>query len=198
MDLFADDIKLSPIPLEDGELAMLRQLDLGIGNDEVLARLIDETSWRAETITLFGKQHAQPRLTAWQGDKAYTYSGLTLAPAPFSGLVLLIKKAVERASGKCFNSVLLNYYRNERDSMGMHSDDEPELGPEPAIASVSFGASRTFILRHKRTRRTVKIELDSGSLLLMSGSTQKNWAHGVNKATIPLGPRINLTFRNIC
>lgn len=197
MDLFSDDAQLTPIPLEDGELAMLRQLGLNISNSDVLARLVAETEWRAEVITLWGKQHPQPRLTAWQGDKAYTYSGLTLAPAPFSPLVLAIREAVEAASGLRFNSVLLNYYRNERDSMGMHSDDEAELGPEPAIASVSFGAARTFILRHKRSKRTVKLDLTDGSLLLMSGSTQANWTHGINKQSQTLGPRVNLTFRYI-
>lgn len=198
MDLFNDDARLLPIPLEDGELAMLRQLPLDLSNEEVLARLIADTDWRAETITLWGKQHAQPRLTAWQGDKAYTYSGLTLQPAPFSPLVLQIKEAVEAATGRRFNSVLLNYYRNERDSMGMHSDDEAELGPEPAIASVSFGATRTFILRHKQSRHTRKIDLASGSLLLMAGKTQANWSHGINKSARAAGARVNLTFRFIC
>jgi alkylated DNA repair dioxygenase AlkB len=93
--------------------------------------------------------------------------------------------------------VLLNYYRNERDSMGMHSDDEPELGPEPAIASVSFGAARTFILKHKRSKQTVKLDLEGGSVLLMSGNTQNNWLHGINKENQPRGPRVNLTFRYI-
>lgn len=197
MDLFDDACRLTPIPLPDGELGMLRQLDLGLDNDEVLARLIAGTAWRAETITLWGRQHPQPRLTAWQGEKAYTYSGLTLESAPFSPLVLDIKQAVEQVTGCSFNSVLLNYYRDGRDSMGMHSDDERELGPEPAIASVSFGATRTFILRHKRSRQTVRLDLESGSLLLMAGATQANWTHGINKSARALGPRVNLTFRNI-
>lgn len=188
---------LTGIELEEGELAMLRQLPLALDNDAVLARLIGETGWRAESITLWGRQFLQPRLSAWQGEKRYTYSGLTLAPQPFSALVLDIRHAVQQATGRRFNSVLLNYYRDGRDSMGMHSDDEAELGPEPAIASVSFGATRTFILRHKRSKRTVRLDLDSGSLLFMSGSTQKNWAHGINKTSRPIGPRVNLTFRYI-
>ncbi|MGZ8320124.1 MAG: alpha-ketoglutarate-dependent dioxygenase AlkB family protein [Telluria sp.] len=197
MDLFTASNSLTVIPIEDGELALLAQLPLGLDNDEVLARLIAETSWRAETITLFGKQHPQPRLTAWHGDASYTYSGLQLEPQPFTPLQLEIKAAVEAATGRRFNSVLLNYYRDGRDSMGMHSDDEPELGANPAIASVSFGAARTFILRHRRTKQTLKIALASGSMLLMSGSTQHFWAHGVNKTTRPTGPRVNLTFRYI-
>lgn len=197
MDLFSARAALEPIPVEDGELAWLAQLELGLPNAEVLARLIAETAWRAETITLWGKQHAQPRLSAWYGDARYSYSGLTLDPLPFTPLQLRIKAAVEAATGRPFNSVLLNYYRNERDSMGMHSDDEPELGPEPAIASVSFGATRSFILKHRRSKQTLRLPLGDGSLLLMSGPTQENWTHGINKQTRPCGPRVNLTFRYI-
>lgn len=201
MDLFSPDTtlttSLTPIPLEDGQLAMLTQLPLNLGNAAVMARLVAETDWRAESITLWGKQFLQPRLTAWHGDASYTYSGLTLPALPFSPLLAEIKQAVEAVSARRFNSVLLNYYRDGRDSMGMHSDDEPELGPAPAIASVSFGATRTFVLRHKRSKRTVKLDLNDGSMLLMAGATQANWSHGINKTTRALGPRINLTFRFI-
>jgi alkylated DNA repair dioxygenase AlkB len=197
MDLFASDTALRAIPLDDGALAMLPQLPLSLDNDTVMARLAAETAWRAESITLWGKSFLQPRLTAWYGDARYTYSGLTLEPAPWTALLAEIRDAVHAASGRRFNSVLLNYYRDERDSMGMHSDDEPELGPAPAIASVSFGATRSFILRHKASKRTVKLDLTAGSLLLMSGATQANWQHGINKQTRPCGPRINLTFRFI-
>lgn len=197
MELFSSSNILRPIPLDDGELALLEQLELSLGNAEVLARLIAETAWRAELVTVWGKQHQQPRLTAWHGTARYTYSGLTLEPLPFTFLQQEIKAAVEQASGRRFNSVLLNYYRDERDSMGMHSDAEPELGPEPAIASVSFGATRTFILKHKRNKQTVKLNLTDGSLLLMTGQTQKNWLHGINKEAKAKGPRINLTFRYI-
>ena len=197
MDLFAPDPVLMPIPLEDGALAMLSQLPLGISNEQVLARLIAESAWRCERVTVWGKQHRQPRLTAWYGEAAYAYSGLTLVPTPFSALLLELKAAVELACGRRFNSVLLNYYRDQHDSMGMHSDDEAELGAEPAIASLSFGATRTFILRHKASKRTVKLDLTSGSLLLMAGTTQSHWTHGINKQSRPAGPRVNLTFRNI-
>lgn len=197
MDLFTSSNSLVPIPIPDGELLWLEQLPLGLGNAEVLARLIGETDWRAESITLWGKQHLQPRLTAWRGDARYSYSGLDLEPLPFTPLLLDIKHAVENATGHAFNSVLLNYYRNERDSMGMHSDDEPELGREPAIVSVSFGATRTFILRHRQSKQTVKLDLTSGSALLMRGRTQHFWLHGINKSARPIGPRVNLTFRYI-
>lgn len=198
MDLFAPSNELISIPLPDGELAMLAQLPLSVDNDTAMAQLIGDTAWRSESITLWGKQFLQPRLTAWHGSASYTYSGLTMTPLPFTPLLDEIRAEVEAATGHVFNSVLLNYYRNERDSMGMHSDDERELGPEPAIASVSFGATRTFILRHKRSKQTVKLDLTSGSMLLMAGPTQANWAHGINKSSTPCGPRLNLTFRNIC
>ena len=196
MDLFVSS-QLTPIPIEDGELGWLAQLALPYDNDTVLARLLAETDWKAEHITLFGRQVLQPRLTAWHGDAPYTYSGLRLEPLPFTPLQREIKAAVEAASGRRFNSVLLNYYRDGADSMGMHSDDEAELGPSPAIASLSFGAARTFILRHKRTKQTLKVDLTSGSLLLMTGATQHHWQHGINKSGRPMGPRINLTFRYI-
>lgn len=197
MNLFTRISALTPIPVPDGELLWLEQLPLAQGNDAVLSRLIAETAWRAESITLWGKQHLQPRLTAWHGDARYSYSGLDLAPLPITPLLLEIKAAVESVSGHAFNSVLLNYYRDGRDSMGMHSDDEPELGLNPVIASVSFGAVRTFILRHRRTRQTVKLDLTSGSMLLMRGTTQHFWLHGINKSAHVTGPRVNLTFRFI-
>ncbi|QYF95123.1 alpha-ketoglutarate-dependent dioxygenase AlkB [Massilia sp. PAMC28688] len=197
MDLFASATAWQPIPLPDGDLALLSQLPLPIDNATVLARLVEETAWRADTITLWGKQFLQPRLTCWQGEADYRYSGLTMKAQAWSPLVATLRDAVETASGYRFNSVLLNYYRNERDSMGMHSDDEVELGPAPTIASLSFGASRNFILRHKQSRQTVKLALPSGSLLIMRGPTQSHWLHGINKSTRVLGPRVNLTFRYI-
>ncbi|WP_313702931.1 alpha-ketoglutarate-dependent dioxygenase AlkB [Massilia sp.] len=197
MDLFDSPGTLVPIPIEDGALALMARLPLPYSTDEVFRRLRDETPWRQDSIVLFGKQHLQPRLTAWYGDASYTYSGLRLEPLPWTPLLAELSAAVETACACRFNSVLLNYYRNERDSMGMHSDDEPELGPEPAIASLSLGATRSFILRHKRNKCTRKLDLHDGSLLLMSGSLQSNWLHGIHKATRSLGERINLTFRFI-
>lgn len=197
MDLFSAEAGLQPIPIEDGELAMLAQLPLPMGNADVLRRLVDETPWRAETIIVYGKRHLQPRLTAWYGEAGYTYSGLTLDPLPMTPLLRQLHAAVEAATGRRYNSVLLNYYRDGADSMGMHSDDERELGREPAIASLSFGATRTFVLRHKASKRTVKFDLTDGSLLLMAGSLQTHWLHGINKTAKPTGARVNLTFRYI-
>lgn len=197
MDLFSAPLVPTPIPLDDGALAWLPQLPLPWPNADVMARLLHEIAWREETIVVYGKRHLQPRLSAWHGDAAYTYSGLRLTPAPWTPLLTTLRAAVQEATGHTFNSVLLNLYRNERDGMGMHSDNEPELGPEPVIASLSFGAKRTFILKHKLTKQTVRLDLTDGSLLVMSGQTQQNWLHGINKMTREAGPRINLTFRNI-
>ena len=197
MDLFSDPASLQPIPIEDGELALLPQLPLPISNADILARLLVETAWRSETVVVYGKRHVQPRLTAWHGEASYTYSGLRLAPLPMTPLLAQLRAAVEAATGHRYNSVLLNYYRDGADSMGMHSDDEPELGPAPAIASLSYGATRSFVLRHKRSKRTLKLDLSDGNLLLMAGAMQQNWLHGINKTARQTGPRLNLTFRYV-
>ena len=197
MDLFASPDVLTAIPVADGELAMLPQLPLAASNADVMAQLIAETPWRAEIVTVYGKQHPQPRLSAAYGDASYTYSGLTIHPLPWTPLLLAIKAAVESATAYKFNSVLLNYYRDERDSMGLHSDDEPALGRNPVVASVSFGATRTFILRHRASKQTLRLALTDGCLLLMAGALQHHWQHGINKLTKPAGPRVNLTFRSI-
>jgi alkylated DNA repair dioxygenase AlkB len=197
MDPFSAEAGLQRIPIEDGELALLPQLPLPISNAEVFERLLRETAWRHETIVVYGKRHLQPRLTAWHGEASYTYSGLRLAPLPMTPLLAQLRTAVEAATGHRYNSVLLNYYRDGADSMGMHSDDEPELGPQPAIASLSYGATRSFVLRHKTTKRTLKFDLLEGNLLLMAGALQRHWLHGINKTAKPTGPRLNLTFRYI-
>jgi alkylated DNA repair dioxygenase AlkB len=197
MDLFSAGMDLMSIPIEDGELSMLTQLPMNIGNAEILARLLDETPWRADTVVVYGKRYLQPRLTAWYGEANYTYSGLTLQALPLTPLLEQLRAAVEHVTGQRYNSVLLNYYRGGADSMGMHSDDEPELGPRPVIASLSYGATRTFILRHKRNKRTVKLDLTDGRLLLMAGDLQAHWLHGINKTATLVGPRLNLTFRYV-
>jgi alkylated DNA repair dioxygenase AlkB len=168
---------------------------------EILRRLIAEVAWRQEEIILWGRKIHQPRLTAWYGDpgQTYAYSGIQLDPLPWTPTLLDIKTRVEEASRSRFNSVLLNYYRDERDGIGFHSDDEPELGKCPVIASLSLGEERTFILKHKASKsaRPVHIQLASGSLLLMRGDTQHCWRHGILKETRRCGPRVNLTFRTI-
>jgi len=161
---------------------------------------MDDTAWCEEEITVYGKAYLQPRLSAWYGDLAYSYSGIRLEPLPWTPTLLDIKRRVETLVNHQFNSVLLNYYHDQNDSMGMHSDDERELGPQPTIASLSLGEERTFLLKHKSRKdlKTVKLVLAAGSLLLMQGQTQQYWRHGINKERQACAPRINLTFRNIC
>ena len=200
-DLFPSRIAFERIPLDDAEIYYLPELPLAQPADVVMKQLIDEVPWRAENIVVWGKSVPQPRLIAWYGDKGadYTYSGIHHAPLPWTETLLDIKDRVEKVAGTSFNSVLLNYYRHHRDSMGLHSDDEPELGRRPIIASLSLGEKRTLILKHKTRRdlKSVHLKLTSGSLLLMKGDTQHYWKHGIEKEKLPCGPRINLTFRRI-
>ncbi len=187
------------IPLPDADIRLWHRIDLGSSNAELLQRLIDETPWRQDQITVYGKPYLQPRLSAWYGDMGYRYSGITLEPQPWTDLLYDLKTRTETLTALEFNSVLLNYYRDQDDSMGMHSDDERELGPLPAIASLSLGEERVFLLKHK-TRKdlpTQKLLLPSGSLLLMQGKTQQHWRHGIAKQRRHCDARINLTFRKI-
>ena len=166
--------------------------------DDLFRELRQSIGWRQETVRLFGRIVRVPRLSAWHGDRPYTYSGLIMNPEPWTPPLMAIKRRTEELSGRRFNSVLLNLYRDGRDSVSWHSDDEPELGPEPAIASVNLGATRRFRFRH-RTRKddTRSFDLTAGSLLVMDGPTQHHWRHCVPKTAKPVGERINLTFRLI-
>ena len=187
--------------MPDAEVYYLSNLELGHSHNAELHQLIADVPWRHEEIFVWGKMYQQPRLIAWYGDRGvdYTYSGLRLIPLAWTDLLLEIRRRVESAAATDFNSVLLNYYRDNRDSMGFHSDDEPELGERPAIASLSLGEERTFVLKHKvdKLAKIVRLRLASGSFLLMKGETQRYWKHGIAKETRPCGPRVNLTFRRI-
>lgn len=165
--------------------------------DALLATLHDTIAWEQTRIALFGKSVAVPRLTAWYGDAgaSYRYSGVTVEPRPWTAELLALRRAVEAATGVAFNSVLLNLYRDECDSVAWHTDDEPELGTNPVIASVSLGTVRRFQLRHNVTKEVRSLELPHGSLLVMAGPTQHRWKHRVPKESTPRGPRVNLTLR---
>jgi alkylated DNA repair dioxygenase AlkB len=167
--------------------------------DELFTRLKEEIPWRQDEIKVFGKMHPQPRLTALFGDgKPYGYSGIVMQPQHWNALLSYIKEQVELVCGTHFTTVLLNYYRDGKDSNGWHADNEKELGRNPVIASVSLGAERFFHLRHNLNKdQTLKILLEHGSLLLMKGTTQHFWKHQIPKTAKPIGPRINLTFRVI-
>jgi alkylated DNA repair dioxygenase AlkB len=199
--LFDSTAVLEPIPMVDAEVRFMHAFYRPPQTTQYMKQLLDEIQWTQETITLWGKPHLQPRLSAWHGDdgRAYSYSGVVLQPHAWTSTLLRIKDDIEKATGHCFNSVLLNLYRDENDSVGWHSDAEQELGKEPVIASLSLGETRVFRLRHKfrKDLKPVSIALTDGSLLLMAGSTQRCWQHAVNKERDARASRINLTFRNI-
>jgi alkylated DNA repair dioxygenase AlkB len=201
LDLFSSDIRFTPVPLEEADVSFLVRFPFPMADADVFQKLHRDTPWVHEEVVVWGKKHLQPRLTAWYGDsgRSYTYSGTVMHPLPWTDLLLSLKRELEQLVDEPFNSVLLNLYRNQNDRMGFHSDNEPSLGPDPTIASLSYGATRTLIFKHKRRKDIPPkpLKLTSGSLLLMKGSTQRNWNHGINKESIPIGPRINLTFRNI-
>jgi len=190
-----------PIPLPGADLLYWRDPELGDDQRNLFERLREGIGWRQESIALFGKTHLQPRLICWMGDPqcTYRYSGTHWEPQPWHPAVAALRGRIEALTGASFNSVLLNLYRDGRDGMGFHADDEPELGPRPVIASLSLGAERMMHFRHRHDRGqpTFRLPLPGGSLLLMRGDTQKNWKHAIPKRQRPAGPRINLTFRLI-
>ena len=166
----------------------------------LLEELLGTTAWRQDSITMYGKPVPIPRLQAWYGDpgRTYTYSNIEMAPQPWTAALLEVKSAIEPAAGVTFNSVLCNRYRHGGDGVAWHSDDEPELGVDPVIGSVSFGATRPFRFRHRHDPDlTHELDLAPGSLLVMRGSTQACWKHQIAKTTKPVGERVNLTFRVI-
>lgn len=189
------------IALPDAELLLYRDFVADGERRELFARLQREIDWRSDRIRLFGRDCRIPRLQQFQGEPGlrYRYSGLTLEAAPWHPLVVRLRERLADVESTVFNCVLLNLYRDGDDSMGWHSDDEPELGPAPVIASLSFGATRRFVLRHRQNRDLPRTELalTDGSLLLMRGPTQHHWQHALPRSRRVAQPRINLTFRHI-
>jgi alkylated DNA repair dioxygenase AlkB len=169
--------------------------------DAWLEQLRQEVPWKQEFITVYGRRHAMPRLTCWMADPGcgYRYSGLENAIEPWTPLAAAIRRRVGAAAAQEFNSLLLNFYRNGRDAMGWHADDEAELDPEAPIASLSLGASRSlrFRPRQRDTAPAVAVELGHGDLLLMDPPTQQHWQHGLPRRLKLESPRLNLTFRRV-
>ena len=167
----------------------------------IFDQLRNTTPWEQHVVRLFGRSHPAPRLSAWYGDEGatYTYSGLRLSPQPWTPQLDQLRQRVSALTSKPFNSTLLNYYRDGSDGMGWHSDDEPELGRDPCIASLSLGSERRFLLRHKTQSNlpTHEYLLGDGDLLIMDGKTQHHWKHQIPKTRRPVGPRINITFRYV-
>jgi alkylated DNA repair dioxygenase AlkB len=191
-----------PVSMIDGDARFAANFLTRAESDACFSDLLDLVEWEQHLIRIRGREIASPRLSAWYGDPGahYRYSGLSLAPRPWVPLIVGLKTRIEAVCDAVFNSVLLNLYRDGADSMGWHSDDEPELGERPVIASLSLGGVRRFRLRHRLRKdlEPVVIELESGSLLIMRGDTQRFWKHQVPKTRRAVEPRINLTFRRIC
>jgi alkylated DNA repair dioxygenase AlkB len=164
---------------------------------ERLDELILSIRFEQTTFRIFGRQHLTPRLTSWMGEPSYTYSGILHPPAPVPEWVARLRDLLGHFTGTTFNSVLANLYRDRRDSVAWHADDEPELGERPMIASVSLGGSRTFAIRPRAGGPITRIELEHGDLLVMSGRSQADYLHAVPKTRRQADPRLNLTLRRI-
>lgn len=172
-------------------------LGRGLFADVSLDVVRDAVTWEQTRVRAFGKMYPTPRLTAWYGGASYTYSGIRHEPAAAPPVVEALRARLSADLGVEFNSVLCNLYRGGRDSVAWHSDDEPELGREPVIASVSLGASRVFQVRSRGDiRRVWTVRLDHGDLLVMRGHSQRDYEHRVPKCRCD-DPRVNLTFRRI-
>jgi alkylated DNA repair dioxygenase AlkB len=174
--------------------------------DALFDTLLAQIPWERHRLRMFGRELASPRLSCWIGDPgaSYTYSRTRFEPRPWPAPVAALRGRVEQACAARFNSVLANLYRDGRDAMGWHSDDEPELGEQPVIVSLSLGAERRFRFRRRRPPGevaapgdTMNLSLPHGSLLRMAGDTQRLYRHDLPRTTAATGARINLTFRRI-
>ena len=189
--------------LPDAELCLHRDFIATQRADELFGRLRRDTPWTQQSLVMYGREVKEPRLTAWYGDptSSYVYSGVHHAPLPWTDDLRDLRCLVEARIGESFNSVHLNYYRDGEDSVAWHADDERELGDRPVIASLSFGATRVFQLKHteREDLERVDIDLPAGSLLVMAGDCQRWWRHQVPKRRprSRIGGRINLTFRRV-
>lgn len=181
--------------------------DLGVIIDDANAlynTLLNESPWQSDIVTLFGKTHITTRKIVWMGDENanYQYSGHVRQTVPWSDVVFHVKHEIEQALAKIgvttnFNTCLLNYYPSGADGMGYHADDEKELGQQPVIASLSLGATRKFVFKHKKTQDKVELYLESGQLVVMHGDTQTFWKHTITKTKTVDAGRISLTFRHM-
>ena len=198
MDLFGFDQQLNILPC-DGEAYYFGKLIDDAKANALMSDLLKNISWEYDELIIYGKHIITKRKTAWYGDTPlkYSYSNMTKTALPWIPALVELKRLVEKQSQSTFNSCLLNLYHTGDEGMAWHSDDEKELGDQPTIASLSLGAQRNFSFKHKSTKENVSLSLESGSLLLMKGITQKHWQHSLPKTTKVSEPRINLTFRAI-
>ena len=167
--------------------------------NQYLGLLMQNILWKNDEVVIFGKHIVTKRKTAWYGDSdyLYTYSNITKQALPWTKELYGLKQMVEEFAGVKFNSCLLNLYHNGDEGMGWHSDDEESLGKNNTIASLSLGAERKFLFKHKQTKQIISLVLEHGSLLIMKDATQRNWLHSLPKSKNIVQPRINLTFRTI-
>ncbi len=183
------------IALPDGRL---RYIDQFLTETDTLSHTLKNSlDWYQGDVHLFGRHYQTPRLQCWYGDKAYTYSQVRLPPTPWPPLLNQLKALIEDTSGHSFNSMLGNWYQHGQHNMGMHADNEPELGENPVVAMLTFGTARPLQFRHRNGEDRFTITPTDGSLLIMEGPTQHYWRHGINKSKKVTGQRISLTFRQI-
>lgn len=201
-DLFNQSVDESHqiIKLDGAELLYVPSFFDKVKSDDYFEKLINNVQWKQDKINMYGRELPLPRLSAWYGDndKPYSYSGITLQPNLWTDQLSEIKSDLEKVANVNFTSVLINRYRDGKDYVGWHTDAEKELGRNPVIGSVNFGATRKFQLRRIDDHKVkFEIELKHGTLLLMRGETQHYWQHQVPKTSAVIGERLNLTFRAI-
>ena len=194
--LFSDRRELLPF---DGSALLIPKFLLPGQTEPLFQQIMNETVWEKPEMVMFGKKYSQAGLSTWYTDTEipYVYSGITRQPHQMTVALANILRLCEDATSASFNSVLVNLYRDGNDSVSWHADNEEINGSEPVIASVSLGATRRFDLRHKESGETVRVDLEDGSLLVMSGLSQHCWVHQIAKTKSKVGPRINLTFRQV-
>lgn len=197
-EIFESD--LNNLLPRDGELIYIRNFLSSEEAQYYFEKLKNEVKWRSDQIKMYGKVHDLPRLQAWYGDagKSYSYSGIKLRPEAWTNTLMELKQRIQNTAHHDFNSLLINLYRSGKDHVSWHSDDEPELGVNPVIASLSLGEKRKFQLKHKTEKiNPISIDVEPGSLILMTGEIQEFWNHRLTKTSKEIGERINLTFRRI-
>lgn len=194
--MFSDQQEMLPF---DGSALLFPKFLETTQTSQIFQQIMDETPWEMPEMVMFGKKYPQAGLSTWFTNTGvnYVYSGITRTPYVMTPLLNDIMNACALRSGAQYNSVLVNLYRDGSDSVSWHSDNEAVNGSEPTIASVSLGATRRFDLRHKESGETVRVDLEDGSLLVMSGLSQHCWVHQIAKTKTKVGPRINLTFRRV-
>ena len=198
MDLFNSEIDANLLPF-DGEVNYYGSIMTIEKAQKYYEKLLQHIDWENDKAIIFGKLIITKRKVAWYGDQPfdYTYSKTTKSALPWNKELLELKKMVEAKTGETFNSCLLNLYHSGEEGMAWHSDGEKDLKKNGAIASLSFGAERGFLFKHKETKQNVSVQLEKGSLLVMKGSTQTHWLHRLPPTKKVKTPRINLTFRTI-